>query len=134
MVDRPVIIVGLGEMVDVVFISEELRSAFHFGGNDGFDRRGAHVLEHFEINLCGWCVLVCLVAALYQAQNGWTARLSGGTTTQLNPTWPGCAFATFDFPGQPFTARTLVAFIRFHLVFELAGRVQMVRLVDATIE
>src|SRR5215475_7229773 len=85
MIDRPVIIVDLGEMVDVVFISEELRSAFHLGGNDGFDRRGAHVLEHFEINLCGWCVRVCLVAALHQTQYGWTARLSGGATAKLNP-------------------------------------------------
>ena len=70
MVDRPVIIVDLGERVAGVFISEELRSAFHLGGNDGLDRRGAHVLSHFEINLCGWCVLVCLVAALHQAQQG----------------------------------------------------------------
>jgi hypothetical protein len=44
MVDRPVIIVGLTEMVDVVFISEKLRPAFHFGCHNGFDRRGAHVL------------------------------------------------------------------------------------------
>src|SRR5215510_4426868 len=44
MVDRPMVIVGLGEMVDAVFISEELRPAFDLGGNDGFDRRGAHVL------------------------------------------------------------------------------------------
>src|SRR5262245_35699803 len=36
MVDRPMVIVGLGEMVDIVFISEELRSSFHLGGNDGF--------------------------------------------------------------------------------------------------
>src|SRR5262245_53220824 len=76
MVDRPMIIVGLGEMVDVVFLSEEWRSAFHLGGNDGCDRRGAHVLEHFERNLGGWCVLVYFVAALYRAQKGWTARLS----------------------------------------------------------
>src|SRR5215510_1734022 len=32
MVDRPVIIVDLGEMVDVILIGEELRSAFHLGG------------------------------------------------------------------------------------------------------
>src|SRR5215475_12951819 len=44
MVDRPMVIIGLGEMVDGVFICEELRPGFHFGGNDGFDRRGAHVL------------------------------------------------------------------------------------------
>src|SRR5215470_1224259 len=52
-VDRPMVIVGLSEMVDVVCIGEELSPAFHPGGNDGFDRRGAHVLEHFEIDLCG---------------------------------------------------------------------------------
>src|SRR2546428_12347940 len=39
MVDRPMVIVGLSEMVDVVFIGEELRPGFHLGGNDGFDRR-----------------------------------------------------------------------------------------------
>src|SRR6516162_657057 len=44
MVDRPVIIFGLSGMVDVVFISEKLRPAFHFSGNNGFDRRSAHVL------------------------------------------------------------------------------------------
>ena len=44
MVDRPMVIIGLGEMVDGVFIGAELRPGFHFGGNDGFDRRGAHVL------------------------------------------------------------------------------------------
>jgi hypothetical protein len=70
MVDRPMIIVGLGEMVDGVFIGEELRPAFHLGGNNGFDRRGAHVLQHFEIDLRGGCVLVGLVAALHQAQQG----------------------------------------------------------------
>jgi hypothetical protein len=41
MVDRPMIIVGLGAMVDVIFIGEELRPAFHLGGDDGFDRRAA---------------------------------------------------------------------------------------------
>ena len=35
MVDRPMVIVGLGEMVDVVFIGEELSPAFHLGGNNG---------------------------------------------------------------------------------------------------
>src|SRR5215813_2203520 len=39
MVDRPMIIVGLGEMVDVIFIGEELRPAFYLGGDDGLDRR-----------------------------------------------------------------------------------------------
>src|SRR5262245_50890115 len=97
MVDRPVIIVGLTEMVDVVFISEELRPGFHLGRNDGFDGRGAHVLEHFQINWCGWRVRVGLVTALYQAQQGWTAHLGSGSTAQLNPTWSRCAFAAFDF-------------------------------------
>ena len=78
MIDRPMVIVGLGAMVDVVRISEALCPAFHLGGNHRFDRRGAHVLEHFERDVCGWCVLVSLVAALHQAQDGRTARLSGG--------------------------------------------------------
>ena len=65
MVNRPMVVVGLGEMVDVVFISEELRPGFHLGGNDRFDRRGAHVLEHFEIDLRGRRIRVCLVAALH---------------------------------------------------------------------
>src|SRR5262245_39910175 len=134
MVDRPMIIVGRSEVVDVVFIGKELSPAFYLGGDDGFDRRGAHILQHFEIELRGWCVLACLVAALHQAQDRWTARLSGGTTAQLNPAWPRCALTTFDFTSQPFAARTLVAFIRFHLVCELAGRVQRVRLVDAPIQ
>src|SRR5215471_7720932 len=41
MVDCPMVIVGLGKMVDVVCVCEALRPAFHLGGNDGFDRRGA---------------------------------------------------------------------------------------------
>src|SRR5262245_1242414 len=44
MVDRPMVIVGLGKMVDVIFIGEELRPAFHLSGDDGFDRRAAHIL------------------------------------------------------------------------------------------
>ena len=47
MVDRPMVIVSLSEMVDVVFFGEELSPAFHLGGDDGFDRRGAHILQHF---------------------------------------------------------------------------------------
>src|SRR4029434_9152675 len=38
MVDRPMVIVGLGEMVDVVCIREEWRPAFHLGGNSVFHR------------------------------------------------------------------------------------------------
>jgi hypothetical protein len=41
---------------------------------------------------------------------------------------------TFDLTGQPFAARTLVARIRFHVVLQLAGRLQMVGLGEATIE
>src|SRR5215510_7453944 len=134
MVDRPMIIVGLGEVVDGVCIGEELCPAFHLGGNDGFDRRGAHVLEHFEIDLRGWRVLLCLVAALHQAQQGWAAHLGSGATAQLKSSLSRCAALTFDLTGQPFAARTLVALIRFYLVLQLAGRIQMVRLVDATIE
>src|SRR3989454_2026566 len=43
MVDRPMIIVSLGAMVDVVIIREELRPAFHFGDDERFDRRGADI-------------------------------------------------------------------------------------------
>ena len=73
MADRPMVIVSLSEMVDVVFIGEELRPAFHLGGDDGFDRRGPYMLQHFQIDLRRGCVLVGLVAALHQAQQGWTA-------------------------------------------------------------
>src|SRR6266568_110893 len=68
MVDRPMVIVGLREMVDGVCIGEELRPDFHLGGDNGFDGRGASMLQHFEIDLRGWRVLVYLVAALHQAQ------------------------------------------------------------------
>src|SRR4029077_16013340 len=54
MVDRPMVIVSLGAMVDVVCIREELRPAFHLGGDDGFDRRGAYRLQHFQRDLRGW--------------------------------------------------------------------------------
>ncbi len=134
MVDRTMVIVGRGKVVDIVLIGEELRPTFHLGGDDGFDRRGAYILQHFEIDLRGWRVRVCLVAALHQAENGWTARLGGGSTAQLKPSLSGCTVAAFDFTGQPFAARTLVTLIRFHLVLQLACRIQMVRLVDATIE
>ena len=134
MVDRPMVIVGRGARVDVVFVGEELRPAFHLGGNDGFDRRGAHMLQHFEIDLCGWCVLVGLVTALHQTQQGWTTRLGCSSTAKLNATWSGGAFVAFDFTSQPFAARTLVALIRFYLMLQLSGRIQMIRLVDAPIQ
>ena len=44
MVDCTMIIVGLGEMVDVVFIREELRPTFYLGDDERFDRRGAYIL------------------------------------------------------------------------------------------
>jgi hypothetical protein len=72
--------------------------------------------------------------ALHHAQDGWTACLGGSATAQLNPSLSGCPVAAFDVTGQPFAARTLVAFIRFHVVLQLAGRISMVRLVEATIE
>ena len=58
----------------------------------------------------------------------------GSSTAKLNAALSGFAFVAFDFTSQPFAARTLVALIRFHLVLQLACRVQMVRLVDATIQ
>src|SRR6266571_4401761 len=134
MVDRPMVIVSLGEMVDVVFIREELRPDFHLGRDNGFDCRGAHVLQHFQIDLRSWRVRICLVAALHQAQYGWTTRCGGGATAQLNPAWSGGTVVTCDFTSQPFAARTLVALIRFHLLLQLACRIQMVRLIDATIQ
>src|SRR6266851_5892335 len=73
MVDRTMVIVGLREMGDVVFIGEELRPAFHLGDDDRFNRRGAHMLQYFQVDLRGWRILVCLVAALHQAQYGRTA-------------------------------------------------------------
>src|SRR5919202_6546372 len=36
--------------------------------------------------------------------------------------------------GQPFTARTLVALVSLHLMLQLTGWIQMVRLVDAAIQ
>src|SRR5262249_47113425 len=84
MVDRPMVIVGRGEMVDVVFISEELRPAFHLSDDERFDRRGAHMLQYFQIDLRRWRVLIWLVAALHQAQQGGTAP----RTLPRSP--PGC--------------------------------------------
>src|SRR4029434_453039 len=86
-----------------------------------------------EIDLRGWRVRVCLVAALHQAQQGWTAHLGGGSTTTLDSALSGCAVVAFDFTGQSFAARTLVALVSLHLVLQLAGRSQMGGLVDATI-
>ena len=82
MVDRPMVIVGLGEMVDVVFIGEELRPAFHLGSDNRFNGRGAYILQYFQIDLRSGCVLVGLVAALHQAQQGWTTQL-GPTALKL---------------------------------------------------
>src|SRR2546425_7815921 len=134
MVDRTMVIVGLREMVDVVFIGEELSPAFHLGDDDRFNRRGAHILQYFQVDLRGWRILVCLVAALHQAQYGGTARRGGSSTAKLNPSLSGLTVAAFDFTGPPFTARTLVALVSFHLVLQLAARIEMVRFVDATIQ
>src|SRR4029453_9897680 len=65
MVDRPMVIVGVSEMGEVVFIGAELRPGLHLGGNDGFNRRAADVLSHCAIHLRGWGVPACLVAALH---------------------------------------------------------------------
>ena len=40
----------------------------------------------------------------------------------------------FDLTGQPCAARTLVTLIRFYLMLQLSGRIQMIRLVDAPIQ
>src|SRR4029434_7613148 len=66
--------------------------------------------------------------------NGWTARLGGSATAKLNPALSGCAIAAFDFTGQPFTARTLVALVSLYVILQLAGRIEMVRFVDAPIQ
>src|SRR5215510_7225116 len=75
-----------------------------------------------------------IVAALHQAQQGWTTQRGGGATAQLQPAWSGCAVVTFDFTRQPFAARTLVALVCLHLMLQLAGWSQVVGLVNATIE
>ncbi len=134
MVDRTMVIVGLREMVDVVLIGEELRPAFHLGDDERFNRRGAHILQYFQVDLRGWGILVCLVAALHQAQYRGPARRGGSSTAKLNPSLSGLTVAAFDFTGPPFTARTLVALVSFHLVLQLAARIEMVRVVDATIQ
>src|SRR5712691_13519488 len=103
MVDRTMVIVGLREMVDVVFIGEKLRPAFHLGDDKRFNRRGAHILQYFQGDLRGWRVLVCLVAALHQAQNGWTARRGDSATAKRNPSLSGLTVAAFDFTGPPLT-------------------------------
>src|SRR6266446_2955645 len=134
MVDRTMVIVGLGEMVEVVFIGKELRAAFHLSDDERFDRCGAHILQYFQRDLRGWRILVCLVAALHQAQHRWTACLGSSATAKLHPSLSGSAVAAFDFTGQPLTTRTLVALVSLHVVLQLTGRIQMVRLVEATIQ
>src|SRR5439155_13049928 len=99
-----------------------------------FNRRGAHILQYFQVDLRGWGILVCLVAALHQAQYRGPARRGGSATAKLNPSLSGLTVAAFDFTGPPFTARTLVALVSFHLVLQLAARIEMVRVVDATIQ
>ena len=93
-----------------------------------------HSIYTIQIDLRSWRVLVCLVAGLHQAQHGWTARLGGGSTAKLNSSLSRFAVVAFDFTGQPLTARTLIALVSLHLVLQLAGRLQMVRFVDAPIQ
>src|SRR5256886_11807898 len=85
MVDRTMVIVGLREMVDVVFIGEELSPALHLGDDERFNRRGAHILQYFQVDLRGWRILVCLVAALHQARYRGPARAGGASAAELNP-------------------------------------------------
>jgi len=134
MVDRPMVLVSLGARVDGGCIGEARRPGFSLGGNKGFDRRGAYVREHCERDVRGWRVLVCLVAAVHPAQEGGTARLGGGAPTKLEPALSRCAFVAFDCTGQSLAACPLVACIRCHVGLQLAGRLQMVRLVEATIQ
>jgi hypothetical protein len=131
MVDRPMVIIDPREMGEVVFIREELCPCFPLGSDEGCDGRGAPMLQPCQRNWRSWRVLVGLGAALPPAEKGWTARLGGGATAQLPPAWSGCAGATCDGTGQPFAARPLGALLRCHVVRELAGGVQMVRLGDA---
>src|SRR4029453_12813868 len=65
---------------------------------------------------------------------GWTTRLGGSSTAQLNAALSGGAFVAFDFTSEPFAPRTLVALICFYVVLQLSGRIQMIRLVDAPIQ
>ena len=120
MVHRPMVIVSLGAMVEVICIGEERRPGCSRGGHDGCDRRGAYVLEHCERH-----------ARLARPGLPWRG-------VAPSPGWVDgpsrCAFVAFDCTGQSLAACTLVACIRFHVVLQLAGRLQMVRLVDATIQ
>src|SRR3989475_11658459 len=96
MVDRTMVIVGRGAMVNVVLIGEELRPDFHLGGDNGFDGRSAHILQDFQIDLRGGRVLVGLVTALHQAQQGGTTHLGGGSTPTLKPAMSMITFAAVD--------------------------------------
>ncbi|HSX81999.1 MAG TPA: hypothetical protein VLQ80_25985, partial [Candidatus Saccharimonadia bacterium] len=92
------------------------------------------MLSDFQRDWRGWRVLVCLAAALPQAQHGWTARLGGSATAQLHPSWSGGTVAAFAVTGQPVTARTLGARVSFSLVRQLASRIQRGRFVEAPIQ
>src|SRR5712691_2574695 len=134
MVDRTMIIVDLGAMGDVLCIRAELSPAFPLGNHERFARRGASMLSDFQRDVRGWRVLVCLVAALPHAQQGWTARLGGSATAQRPPSWSGGAVAAFACTGQPWTARTLGALVSCSLVRQWAGRIPMGRCVEAPIQ
>jgi hypothetical protein len=133
MVDRPMVIVGLGAMVEAVCLGAERRPDAHRRGDHGVHGRGAPMFQPFQRDVRRGCVLVCLVAAWHQAPDGWTTQRGGGATAQLQPAWSGGACAACDFTGQPLAARPLVARVRFHWVRQWAWRLQMVRLVEATI-
>src|SRR4029434_1475334 len=89
-------------------------------GGEGILKKGNSY--PLEIDLCGWCVLVGLVTALHQTQQGWTTRLGGSSTAKLNPALSGGAFVAFDFTSQPFAPCTFVALIRFSLLLQLSCR------------
>src|SRR4029434_4029841 len=99
MVDRPLVIVGVSAMGEVVCIGAELRPGLHLGGHDGLNRRAADVLSHCAIHVRGWRVRVCLVAALHQAQQGGTAHLGGGSTTKRDSALSGGAVVACDCTG-----------------------------------
>jgi hypothetical protein len=111
MVDRPLVIVGLGKMGDGVCSGEALSPALHLGGKHGGDRRGAHGLPHGERALRGWCVLVAMVAALDQAQQGGTAHLGGGATAKLKPAWSRCTCVVCDTIGPAYLAQVISSFL-----------------------
>src|SRR6267142_3910787 len=82
MVDRTMLSVDLGALGDVLCLRADLRPAFPLGNHERCARRGASRLSDCQRDGRGWRVLVCLVAALPHAQQGWTARRGGSATAQ----------------------------------------------------